>query len=148
MPAWTVTSSGLVATTGGTLAAGSYTATGTTSDVSGDTGTWTYTLYVGTAGTIVQTGPTSGTVTTTGSATFTDQLAVTGNTGTVTYTQSTGGASLTITSLPATNAAVVLTVAITASSGTKEPQYRSHSVQRSLPLTLSSPRALAPAWSG
>jgi hypothetical protein len=115
----TVTSSGLVATTGGTLAAGSYTATGTTSDASGDTGTWTYTLYVGTAGTIVQTRPTSGTVTTTGSATFTDQLAVTGNTGTVTYTQSTGGASLTITSLPATNAAVVLTVAITASSGTK-----------------------------
>jgi hypothetical protein len=106
----------------GTLAAGTYTATGTTSDGNGGAGTWTYTLHVGTAGTIVQTTPTSGTVTTTGttgSATFTDQLAVTGNIGTVTYTQSTGGASLTITSLPATNAAVVLTIAITASSGTK-----------------------------
>ena len=118
----TVTSIGLVATTGA-LAAGDYTATGTTSDsnLPPDTGTWTYTLHVYTtaAGTIAQTKPTSGTVTTTGSATFTDQLAVTGNTGTVTYTQTTGGTSLTLSALPATNAAVVLAIAITASSGVK-----------------------------
>jgi prepilin-type N-terminal cleavage/methylation domain-containing protein len=114
----TISSSGLVGTTGG-LAAGTYSATGTTTDINGDTGTWTYTLYVGTGGTIVQVTPTSGTVTTTGSAAFTDQLAVTGNVGTVAYTQSTGNPGVTIFSLPATNATVVLTIAMTASSGNK-----------------------------
>ena len=42
----TVSSSGQIATTG-TLAAGTYTATGTTADAFGDTGTFTYTLTVG-----------------------------------------------------------------------------------------------------
>jgi Tfp pilus assembly protein PilV len=117
----TITPGGKVATTG-TLVAGDFTVTGTAGDINGDTGTWTYTLHVYTppaTGTIVQTTPTSGTVTTTGSATFTDQLAVTGNVGTVSYVQSAGSPGLTITSLPATNAPVVLTIAITASSGTK-----------------------------
>jgi hypothetical protein len=111
-----ISSSGLVGTTG-SLPAGTYSATGTTTDINGDTGTWTYSLYVGTAGTIVQSTPTSGTVTTTGSAAFTDQLAVTGNVGTVAYTQSTGNPGITIFSLPATNAPVVLTIAMMASSG-------------------------------
>jgi Tfp pilus assembly protein PilV len=116
----TVATSGKVTTTGA-LAVGSYTASGTDGDVSGDTGTWTYTLNVSTptAGTIVQTSPTSGTVTTTGATAFTDQFAVTGNVGTVTYTQSTGSSSLTINSLPATNQPVVLSIAMTAASGTK-----------------------------
>ncbi|MGH9097113.1 MAG: PilW family protein [Acidimicrobiales bacterium] len=117
----TITSNGKIATTG-VLAAADYTVTGTNSDANGDTGTWAYTLHVYTppaAGTIAQTSPTSGTVTTTGSATFTDQLAVTGNSGTVTYTQSTGNPGLTIFSLPATNVAEVLMIALTASSGTK-----------------------------
>ena len=116
-----VTSSGKIATTGA-LAAADYTVTGTDGDTIGDTGTWTYTLHVYTppaAGAIAQTSPTSGTVTTTGSGTFTDQLAVTGNSGTVTYTQSTGNPGITIFSLPATNAAVTLMIALTASSGTK-----------------------------
>jgi len=116
--ALTISSSGLLTTTG-TLTAGDHTAAGTTSDASSDTGTWSYTLHVGAAGTIVQTGPTSGTVTTTGSSVFTDQLAVTGNVGTVDYTQTTGGTNLTLLALPATNSAVVLTIAITASSGVK-----------------------------
>jgi hypothetical protein len=128
----TVTSSGLVKTTPvGGLTPGTYTATGTTSDGSGDTGTWAYALNVytpPTGTTIVQTTPILGTVTTTGSATFTDQLAVAGGSGTVSYVQSTGSPGLTLSALPATNAAVVLTIAITASSGVK-------STTVSVPLT-------------
>ena len=115
----------------GTLTPGTYTATGTTSDGSGDTGTWAYALNVytpPTGTTIVQTTPILGTVTTTGSATFTDQLAVAGGSGTVSYVQSTGSPGLTLSALPATNAAVVLTIAITASSGVK-------STTVSVPLT-------------
>jgi hypothetical protein len=113
------------------LTPGTYTATGTTSDGSGDTGTWAYALNVytpPTGTTIVQTTPILGTVTTTGSATFTDQLAVAGGSGTVSYVQSTGSPGLTLSALPATNAAVVLTIAITASSGVK-------STAVSVPLT-------------
>ena len=116
-----VTSSGKIATTGA-LAAGDYTGRYRRMTSIGDTGTWIYTLHVYTppaAGAIAQTSPTSGTVTTTGSGTFTDQLVVTGDSGTVTYTQSTGNPGITIFSLPATNAAVTLMIALTASSGTK-----------------------------
>lgn len=90
----TVSSTGAVSTTG-TLVAGPYTATGTTSDPNGDSGTFTYTLTVGT---ITQSAPTTGSVTMTGSATFTHQLAVTGNNGAVSYTQSTGTPQLTVSS--------------------------------------------------
>ena len=123
----TISSNGKVTPTG-SLAAGDYTATGTTGDTNGDTGTWTYTLHVYTppavftppaTGTIVQTTPTSGTVTTAGSAAFADELAVLGNVGTVTYTQATGGDNLTLTSLPATNVPVVLSIVIAASNGTQ-----------------------------
>jgi len=117
---FTVSSSGAVSAPS-TLSVGTYTVSGTDTDQSNDAGTWAYTLhvYTPTAGTIVQIKPTSGTITTTGSSVFTDQLAVTGNVGTVNYTQSTGGTSLTLSALPVTNAAVVLTIALTTSSGVK-----------------------------
>src|SRR5450631_527914 len=66
-------SSGGKVTTTGTLAMGTYTATGTMSDAFGDTGTFTYTLTI--AGPpIFQTLPISGSVTTSGSVAFTDHL--------------------------------------------------------------------------
>ena len=80
-------------TTTGTLPAASYTATGTTSDQNGDTGTFTYTLTVGT---ITQSAPMAGSSTVTGSSSFTDHLAVTGNSGAVTYAETGGSASLTV----------------------------------------------------
>jgi hypothetical protein len=92
-PDLSVSASGNVSTNH-TLAAGTYTATGTTSDPNSDNGTFTYTLTVGA---ITQSAPTSGSTTTTSSKTFTQQLAVTGNNGTVIYTKTGGSANLTVT---------------------------------------------------
>ena len=78
----TVSSSGKITTTG-TLAAGTYTASGTTADAFGDTGTFTYTLTVS-AVTITQTTPATGSVK--ALTAFTDQLNTTGNIGAVTFT--------------------------------------------------------------
>ncbi|MHB1712371.1 MAG: hypothetical protein ACYCV7_13390, partial [Acidimicrobiales bacterium] len=116
-PGVSVSSSGAITSTGA-LTTGSYTVSGTDSDIAGDTGTWTFTLYVGNTGTIVQTTPTSGVTTASASSTFTQQLGFAGNTGTVAYTQS-GSTDLLISSVPGTNTPVVLTIAITASSGHK-----------------------------
>jgi prepilin-type N-terminal cleavage/methylation domain-containing protein len=116
----TTTSGGAVAATG-SLIAGPYTAAGTDTDGNGDTGVWSYALnvYTPAANTIVQTAPTSGTVATTGSATFSDQLAVTGNSTTATFTQGTGSASLAISPPPSTTRPKLLTVTLTASTGVK-----------------------------
>ena len=79
----------LVFTTTGPLAANSYVVSGTTSDTYGNQGTYSFTLVV-TPVTIVQGDPISGTVTTTGSAGFTDQLTTSsGSIGTVTYSAGT-----------------------------------------------------------
>jgi prepilin-type N-terminal cleavage/methylation domain-containing protein len=121
-PNLTVIPSGKVATKTSGLAAGNYSATGTTADGHGNTGTWTYTLhvYAPTAGTIAQTTPTSGTVATTGSAAFSDQLAVTGNNdSTVTYIQSTGSTNLAIAPPPSLTRPKLLTIVLTASTGVK-----------------------------
>ena len=83
---------GGVSTTG-TLAAGTYSASGSDSDLTGDTGTWTYSLVVPV---ITQTSPTSTTTTVSGSTTFTDQLAVTGNVGAVTFATSSATAGLSV----------------------------------------------------
>jgi len=74
------------------LTPGLYTVGGTDEDAAGDTGTWSFALTVATT-TIVQTSPTSGTVTTATSMRFTSQLAVTGNTATVTYAETVSPAS-------------------------------------------------------
>jgi len=97
--ALTVLSSCAIKTTG-TLAAGTYTATGTASSlvdgVGEETGPFTYTLTV-TPVTIAQSAPTTGSVTGPGSAAFADQLSASGNDGAVTYTQSAGSPNLAVT---------------------------------------------------
>lgn len=93
-PALRVDSTGHV-TTAGVLTTGTFTASGTTSDSSGDTGTFHFTLVVGL---LAQRPPTSATVTSDQSATFAIQLAVSGNVGTVTFTQSTGQPPLLVSS--------------------------------------------------
>jgi hypothetical protein len=85
-PDLTVSPTGMV-TTIGPLATGSYSATGTTSDSAGDTGSFTFTLKVGV---LVQRAPTAASVTTSNSASFTQQLDVGANLGAVSYVQ-TGG---------------------------------------------------------
>jgi hypothetical protein len=93
-PNLAVSSTGLV-TTSGTLAKGSYSATGTTSDANGDKGTFTYALAVGT---ITQSLPTSISTSMSESSTFTHQLAVSGSTDTVAYVQTSGTPNLTVSS--------------------------------------------------
>jgi hypothetical protein len=91
-----VSSHGRITTTG-TLATGTYTATGTMSDAFGDTGYFSYTLTSG-GPPITQTAPTSGSVTVPGSAAFTDHLRTTGNRGPVTFTKTGGTAGLKVSS--------------------------------------------------
>jgi len=89
-PALLVSASGLV-TTSGALAPGTYVATGTTSDLNGDTGTFTLTLEVGV---LIQSAPTTASVKVSGSPAFHDQLSVTGSDGAVTYVQKSGTPAL------------------------------------------------------
>ena len=94
-PALAVSPTGRL-TTSGALALGSYVARGTTSDASGDAGTYFFNLIVSGVGAIVQSSPTTATVAPASSATFTDQLAVTGASGAVTFTQSSGAPALAV----------------------------------------------------
>ena len=103
-PDLTVSSSGAVSAPA-TLAAGTYTATGTVKDTFGDTGTWSFTLTV-TANKLTQAAPTMAT-TTTGKA-FTGQLKVAGSSGTVTYAQSNGAPDLKVSSSGKVSAAASL----------------------------------------
>jgi hypothetical protein len=93
-PRLLVSSSGLV-TTNGVLPAGNDVAKGTTSDLSGDVGKFTFTLTVGS---LVQRVPTSASVTTTGSTTYSVQLDVGANLGAVTYVQNRGSPNLLVSS--------------------------------------------------
>jgi hypothetical protein len=119
--ALTVSGSGIVKTAG-TLAAGTYTATGTDSEpveqsTDVNTGTFTYTLTV-TPVTIAQSAPTTGSVTTPRSSTFTDQLVVTGNNGAVTYTQVTGSPNLAVSSTGAVTTSGTLNEGTYTATGT------------------------------
>ena len=87
-----ISSSGVVTTTGA-LSAGTYRASGTDSDSSGDTGTWRFSLTVS-ATAITQMPPTTGTTTT--RKAFSGQLKVSGSHGAVTYAQLTGAPHLTV----------------------------------------------------
>jgi outer membrane protein OmpA-like peptidoglycan-associated protein len=83
--------------TTGTLAAGSYTISGTDSDANGDMGTWTYDLSV-TAGTLTQTSPTTGVTTTGSSSSFVPgSLSVTNNIGAVTFIETSSSTGLSLT---------------------------------------------------
>ncbi len=93
-PSLVISSTGGV-TTSGALAAGTYVATGSTSDTNGDVGLFTFLLNVGT---IVQDAPTSATLKTTQTSSFNTQLMVSGNFGTTTFTQSSGAPNLLVSS--------------------------------------------------
>ena len=93
-PSLIVSSSGLV-TTSGTLAAGTYGATGTMSDPAGDAGSYTFALTVGK---LVQRTPTAASVASSSLSTFSEQLDVGANLGTVTYVQTTGTPDLVVSS--------------------------------------------------
>ena len=95
-PGLTVSGGGAIKTTG-TLAVGTYTVSGTDSDASGDTGTWTYSLTVG-ASTITQAGSTSGNTTVNTSGAFTYQLTSLGGVGTVSYSVTTPSTGLNVSS--------------------------------------------------
>lgn len=85
-PDLVVSPTGLV-TTSGALAVGNYSATGTTVDAAGNTGTFSLTLDVGV---LIQSSPVTATVKVSGSKAFTQQIAVSGSDGAVTYVQTTG----------------------------------------------------------
>ena len=106
LPELSVSAGGLV-TTNGALTAGLYTAAGTTSDPNGDEGTFAFTLSVGV---IAQSEPPSGSVTATGSPSFTEQLVTSGNNGTVTYVQTSGLPDLSVSAggLVTTNGALAV----------------------------------------
>ena len=81
-------------TTVGTLPAGTYSATGTSS-ASGDSGIFTFSLVVGK---ILQNPPASASASVAVASTYTDQLAVSGTSGLVTYVQSSGAPALAVSS--------------------------------------------------
>jgi hypothetical protein len=80
-PGLTVSTSGAVSTNGATLAAGSYVATGTDSDVDGDSGSWSYTLTVNTVPITQSVASESGSTTTAMSASFGASIVTTGQVG-------------------------------------------------------------------
>jgi hypothetical protein len=112
----TVTSGGLLSSSA-SLVDGIYTISGTDSDTTGDSGTWTYTLSVGTAQAAL-------TITTlSGRAGNALSLATSGgsSSGAVTYTATNGtatGCSVTANSLSATGAGTCLVVATKAADST------------------------------
>ena len=107
-PALLVSASGLV-TTSGTLAPGTYVATGTTSDPNDDTGTFALTLDVGK---LIQSVSTTVSVKVSGSPAYHDQLSVSGIDGAVTYVQTSGTPSLVVS----TSGLVTTSGALTAGS--------------------------------
>ncbi len=113
-PSLLVSSSGMV-TTSGALAAGSYTATGTTSDPNGDTGAFSLTLAVGV---LLQSAPLSATVKVSGSAALNDQLVVTGADGAVTYVQTSGTPDVIVSSSGVVTTSGALAVGTYSASGT------------------------------
>jgi hypothetical protein len=109
-----VSSTGLV-TTSGTLAAGTYSASGTTIDPNGVLGGFSFSLSVGV---LSQSAPLTGATTTTASSTFATQLALSGNTGTASYTQTTGSPYLIVSSTGLVTTSGTLAAGTYSASGT------------------------------
>src|SRR5665213_633237 len=129
---FTITPSGVLSTPG-TLSASNtpYVITGSDSDADGDTGTWTYSLTVtapvippGSKTTIVQTSPTTGTVTTTASGTLTaGPITVQGNTGPASFVTTKSNPSLTVSASGLLSTTGPLSVGTYSISGTDtDPQ--------------------------
>ena len=93
-----VSSSGAITTNGVSLAATTYTVSGTDTDALGDTGTWTYTLTV-TPSAILQTSPTSASVTVDSSSSYTGEIVPTTHDGSaVTYLTTTTNPNVSVSS--------------------------------------------------
>ena len=90
-----VSSTGLVSATG-SLAVGTYSVSGTTSDAVGDTGTFAFTLTVAAPVTLAAAAPATATVDTLASSVYYDVLSVPGVNGAVTFTQVTGAPQLVV----------------------------------------------------
>ncbi len=91
-PSLVVSATGLL-TTSGQLAPGTYSASGTTSDAHGDTGTFAITLIVGT---IFQSPPVADYVKVPNSATYSKQLNVIGNEGVTSFVETSGAPTLSV----------------------------------------------------
>jgi hypothetical protein len=91
-PSLVVSTTGVL-TTNGQLAPGTYSASGTTADAHGNTGTFSITLVVGT---IVQAPPIASYVKVPNAATYSEQLNVIGNVGVTSFVQSSGAPSLVV----------------------------------------------------
>jgi len=113
-PGLLVSASGLV-TTSGTLAPGTYVATGTTGDPNGDTGTFSLTLEVGV---LIQSAPTTASVKVSGSLAYRDQLNVTGSDGAVTYVQTSGTPALIVSASGLVSTSGALTAGSYVAKGT------------------------------
>ena len=112
-----VSSSGQV-TTAASLPVGTYEVTGTMNDGSGDTGTWSYTLYV-TGGVITETHK-AGSVD--AGSTFTDTITTSGNDGPVTFV-TTSGSAFTVSAAGAVSAPATLTPGDYVVSGTDSDAF-------------------------
>ena len=118
-PSLLVSSTGLV-TTSGALPAGTYGATGSTSDTNGDVGLFSFLLNVGT---IVQVAPTSATLKTTQTPGYSDQLVLSGNFGATTFTQTSGAPSLLVSSTGLVNSSGTLIAGTYRVKGTTSDPY-------------------------
>jgi hypothetical protein len=114
-PDLVVSSSGIV-TTSGALAPGVYTATGTTADAAGDTGIFSFTLDVGV---LIQSSPVTATVKVSGSAAYTEQIALSGTTGAVTFVQTTGTPDLLVSPSGAVTTSGALAAGTYSATGTE-----------------------------
>jgi major membrane immunogen (membrane-anchored lipoprotein) len=114
-----VSSTGVVSTSGA-LAFGTYSASGTTSDTSGDVGVFSLSVSVGA---ITQNTPTTASVTTVSTPTFSNQLSVSHNDGTVSYVQTTGSPHLLVSSsgLVSTSSATLPAGTYKATGTTSDP---------------------------
>lgn len=104
LPGLLVSPTGVVST-GGPLAAGTYHASGTTSDSSGDSGTFRFALTVGL---LSQQPPTSATLASANAGALSVQLVVSGSVGPVVFTQATGQPDLAVSSSGLVTASAVL----------------------------------------
>jgi hypothetical protein len=107
LPNGVTVSSGGVISSNATTPEGTYHLTGTDSDTSSDSGTWSYTLTVGPAGGTINQTTTTGSVNA-GTA-FTSSIATTGNSGAVTFTTTSSGNAFTVSSSGAVSAPNTLT---------------------------------------
>jgi hypothetical protein len=129
-------------TTSGTLAAGTYSASGTTIDPNGVLGAFSFTLSVGLLSQIT---PVTGATTTAASSTFTTQLALSGNDGAVSFSETTGSPDLIVSSLGQVSTSGALVAGTYSASGTTvDPSGDTGTFTFSLTVSTVTPPATPP----